>query len=560
VRRLPLLLLVATAALVVLAGPALAHATLVEAVPADRSAVDVSPEVVRLTFSEPVDAGTGALRVFDATAERIDLGPIDPGDPAAVAVALSPGLPDGGYVATYRVTSADSHVVAGVVTFTVGDGEEVADEVVAELFGGAGRGWPGVVGPVLRGLGYAATLLAGGAVAVAAVVARRPDQRRSARRLARPAAVAGIAATLLAVPVQAAAVGGSGVVDAFAPTLLGEVLSSPFGWGTLARLAGLVGLLALWRPAADRAPRALAPPGTAAAVAVGSYLLDGHQRSMEPTGVLLAADAVHLAAGAVWFAGLVLLATWLRRRAADPDDPSALVDPVGDAQVVARFSGVALVAVLAVAASGLAMAAVLVRGPGALTTTTYGWTLLLKLTAVVMVVAVAAYNRRRLVPAVAAAGGDGDPQPARRRLTTTVRAEALVLVGVLLVTGTLVSRPPAALDAGLTGSYRSAAPLTDDLTVDLVVDPNRAGRNTLHLYVVEPTGRPTDRVEELRLELTYLPEAIGPIPLELYPVGPGHWTGIVDDLAFPGAWELRVVAAVGAFDEAAATLTVPVAP
>jgi copper transport protein len=559
VRRVPLLLLAAVAVLVALPGSASAHATLVDAEPADRSAVAAPPASVRLTFSEPVEAATGALRVFDATAARIDLGPIASDDPAVVAVALPSDLLDGGYVATYRVTSTDSHVVAGVVTFTVGDGEEVADEVLAELFGGAGRGWPGVLGPVLRGLGYVATLLAGGAVAVAAAVARRPDRRASARRLARPAAVAGVITALLAVPVQVAAVVGTGLADAFVPSLVGEVLTTSFGWGTLTRVAGLVALLVLWRPAAERTPRLLVLPGVAAVVALGSYLLDGHQRSMEPTAVLVAADAVHLAAGAVWFAGLVLLVGWLRRRTDDPGGAHALVDPVADAQVVARFSSVALVAVLAVAASGVAMAVALVRAPSALTSTAYGWTLLVKAVAVVAVVGIAAYNRRRLVPAVAAAEG-GDPAVARRRLTTTVRAEAFVLVGVLLVTGTLVSRPPAALEAGLTGSYQVAAPLTDDLTVDLVVDPNRAGRNTLHVYVVEPTGRPTDRVEELRLELTYLPEAIGPIPVELYPVGPGHWTGIVDDLAFPGTWELRVVAAVGTFEAVATTLSVPVAP
>lgn len=557
-RRVSLLLLAVVAAIVALATPAGAHATLVESVPADRAAVADPPPAVRLTFSEPVEAATGALRVFDADAERIDLGPIPTDDPAVVAVALPADLPAGGYVATYRVTSADSHVVAGVVTFTAGGGEAIADEVVAELFGGTGRGWPGVLGPLLRGLGYLGTLVAAGSVGIAAFVARRPERRASARRLAGPAAAVGIASALAAVPVQAAAVGGSGVAGAVEVRLLAEVLTTSFGWSTIVRLVGLVGLLVLWRPAADRSPRALVLPGVAAVVAVWSYLLDGHQRSVEPTAVLVAADAVHLAAGSVWFAGLVLLAGWLRRSDRADGTPT-LVDPVGDAAVVARFSTVALVAVLAVAVSGTAMAAVLVRAPAALTTTAYGWTLSGKVGAVAVVVVLAAYNRRRLVPAVAGAG-DGDPLAARHRLTTTVRAEALALVGVLLVTGTLVSRPPAALEAGVAGAYRVAAPLTDELTVDLVVDPNRAGRNALHLYVVEPTGRPTDQVAELRLELTYLPERIGPIRLELFPVGPGHWTGIVDDLTFPGAWELRVVAAVGAFDEAAATLTVPVAP
>jgi copper transport protein len=602
----PVVALLAVLTLALLVGwsaPAWAHAVLAEAQPADRSALAGPPDEVRLTFSEPVDAATGALRVFDAEAQRIDLGPRSSPDPAVVAVALPPDLPDGGYVATYRVTSADSHVVAGVLTFTVGDAQEVGDELVAELFGGAGSGPAGVLGPLLRGLGYVATLLAAGAIAIAGGVLRRTGDRALARRVARGAAVVGLAVAVVAVPVQAAAVTGDGLVGGLAPGALGEVVTTSFGTATLVRIVGLLVLLVGWRPGAEGSLGQAAVPALGAALAVGSFLLDGHQRSMEPTALLVAADAVHLTAGAVWFAGLVLLVPALRR-------PSALVAPVhaggpapvragavaagapapvrpdadagagvpaaagdsdaaGDADaadapaaagVVARFSSLAFVTALAVLASGAAMSSVLVGSPAALTSTSYGRTLLLKLGAVAVVLLLAMVNRQRLVPAIVRRDRDAGADAAWGQLHRTVRVEALLVVAVLLVTGMLVSQRPAALEAGLAGSLQTAAPLTDDLAVDLVIDPNRAGLNTLHLYVVEPTGRPTDTVEELRLELTYLPEGIGPIELELFPVGPGHWTGTVDAFAFPGSWEVRVIAAVGRFEDASVTLPVTVAP
>jgi copper transport protein len=589
------------AALIVLVGgwstPAAAHAVLVEAVPADRSALAEPPDEVRLTFSEPVEAASGALRVFDAGAERIDLGAEASDDPAVVAVALPADLPDGGYVATYRVSSADSHVVAGVLTFTVGDGQEVADDLVAELFGGAGSGVPGVLGPVLRGVGYVATLLAAGALAIAGGVLRRDDDRALARRLARGAAAVGVAVAALAVPVQTTAVTGEGLLGSLAPAALGDVATSSFGTATAVRLVGLLVLLVGWRPGAERSPRHVALPALGALLAVGSFLLDGHQRSMEPTALLVAADAVHLVAGAVWFAGLVLLVPAMRRPAtvaepvhaggtvpadaaggtvpadeagwtapADaaggtvPADAAGGTAPADAAGVVARFSALAFVTALAVLASGAAMSSVLVGSPAALTSTSYGRTLLVKLGAVAVVLVLAAVNRQQLVPAIVRRDREAGADAAWGKLHRTVRAEALLVVVVLLVTGALVSQRPAAVEAGLTGSLQTAAPLTDELAVDLVIDPNRAGRNTLHLYVVEPTGRPTDTVEDLRLELTYLPEGIGPIELELFPVGPGHWTGTVDAFAFPGSWEVRVVAAVGRFEDASVTLPVTVAP
>ena len=75
-------------------------------------------------FNEPVESAFGALRVFDAKGERVDVGATERpgGDGEAVAVRLRPDLPDGSYTATYRVVSADSHPISGGFVFTVGKG------------------------------------------------------------------------------------------------------------------------------------------------------------------------------------------------------------------------------------------------------------------------------------------------------------------------------------------------------------------------------------------------------------------------------------------------------
>jgi copper transport protein len=224
------------------------------------------------------------------------------------------------------------------------------------------------------------------------------------------------------------------------------------------------------------------------------------------------------------------------------------------------------------------MAWALVRVPGALTTTGYGWTLLAKLVLVALAVAVAAYNRSRLVPAIAArqapagasvdtdAGTDADEvrvvrrsRGAWRQLRTTLGIEALLLVAVLLVTGFLVVQRPAADAAGVTGIYDTRVAITDDLELEVVVDPNRAGEtNAIHLYVLDATGRPAGEVEDLRLQLAYEPQDIGPFDIEPFPAGPGHWIANVDELTFPGEWRLRATAGVDRFDEQSVELTIPV--
>jgi copper transport protein len=569
--RIALAVMVAVGLIVLAASPAAAHAYLVEAVPADRSQLEAAPGSVTLTFNEPVELTSGGLRVFDADAQRVDTEVAASDDATAISADLPASLPDGGYVVVYRVISADSHPVAGVVTFTVGDGEEVADAVVAELFGGAGRGVTGVLGPLLRGLGYLATLLAAGAALFALLVARQPREQDEAGWVGQRAALAGIVVALLAVPVQGAAVAGASLVGGLSPTVLGETLTSSFGFSTLVRVGGLALLVVLWsgRDGARTPTAVIAVPAVAA---LGSYLLDGHQRTVDPTWLVAGGDAIHLLAGALWLAGVVLLLLAVRGRG--PDD-----DAIAGAELVRRFSAVALVSVAALAVGGVAMSSALVGSPSALTSTSYGWTLMVKVGVVGLIVLVAAYNRQRLVPAITARlvpqGGSVDTPPvgaaeateaavlrgraAWRQLRSTLAIEVGLLAVVLLITGALVTQQPASVAAGLSGSFQTTVALDESLDLDVVVDPNRAGLNTLHLYVLDATGRPATEADDLRLELTYVPEGIGPIVVEPFFAGPGHWTATIEDLAFPGDWDVRVVVGVDRFTEASTTIRVTVA-
>lgn len=559
--------------------PATAHALLVESQPNDRAALDEAPTEVVLTFTEPVTVPTGGLRVLDADAQRVDRGKIATAEPTQVAVALPPGLPDGGYVVTYRVISADSHPVGGVRTFTVGDSAEVDAATLAGIADDRVAAGARRVGQALRGLGYLALLLASGGALAGWVVARRRDDRALAYLLAGRAALAGVVLSLLALPVQAVAVTGD-LAALWSGLAWWETAVSSFGVATIARGA-LLALLALSLSARFPSPVSV----LLAAAAVGTVALDGHQRSVSPTWLLVTGDLLHVGAAAVWFGGLVVVTVLLAR-------PSSRREPVAAAELVARFSGVALWAVLLLGIGGLAMAWPLVGQPAALLGTAYGITLLVKLGAVAVVLAVAAYNRQRLVPAIVAgatpSGGapsdaaptpEGHPTPdgspaavatgasraeaagaAWAQLRLTLRVEVALLVGVLLVTGVLATTQPASEAAGFGGLFETTTTLGDELELELVVDPNTVGRNTLHLYVLDASGRPSDQVDDLRLELTYTPAGVGPIRLTPFFAGPGHWIASTEDLSFAGQWEVRVIAGVDRFTEVTTTVAVPVAP
>ncbi len=534
--------------LVLSAGPASAHATLIDADPADRSELAAPPSEVRLTFSEPVEVPTGGVRVLDSGAERVDLGTSATGDPAVVAVDLPDDLPDGGYVVIFRVVSQDSHPASGVRTFTVGDAEEVGDALLADLATGGDPGLALQVGRGVRGLSYLATLLAAGAAFAAWQLVRRPEELRTAHRLATVAARTGLLLALLAVPVQTVSVAGE-LSAAWSPVALSETLTSPFGLSAVLRVIWLAALAVLLRLRASW----VAATG-AGALAVASFVLDGHQRSVDPGWLLIGGDLLHLGAAAVWIGGLALLVLDLRR-------PDAHADPVGAAALVARFSTLALVTIGVLAVGGVLMAPALLGSVGAFTATGYGRLFLGKLALVGVIVAVAAYNRARLVPAIA---GDADPRQEARagrawaQLSRTLRIEGVLVIAVLFVTAVLATSQPGSDSAGFGGVFQTEVPLGEEHQVEVVVDPNVAGSNAIHLFAVDDTGRPSAQIEDLRLELTYLPEGIGPIEITPFTAGPGHWTTTTDELRFPGDWEVRVIGGLDRFTEVDARIVVPV--
>ena len=83
--------------------------------------------------------------------------------------------------------------------------------------------------------------------------------------------------------------------------------------------------------------------------------------------------------------------------------------------------------------------------------------------------------------------------------------------------------------------------------MELTVDPARAGRNQVHLYLFDRRdGAQFDRVKELRLEATLPERHLGPLELDAQKAGPGHWVVRRWTVAPAGDWRLEVSARVSA--------------
>jgi copper transport protein len=223
------------------------------------------------------------------------------------------------------------------------------------------------------------------------------------------------------------------------------------------------------------------------------------------------------------------------------------------AEIVVAFSRLAGWAVLVLAGAGLVLSWALVRAPSALVSTAFGWTLIAKVALVLAILGVAQYNRRHLVPLVAAAGAG-----AWDRLLRNVRIEAVGIVAVLAVTAVLVNLPPAAEAAGLSGPFSATVEFGDG-ELNLVVDPNVAGRNQIHVYSLDQSGLPAELGGEVTFELALPRVGIGPLLRTPNVAGPGHWILTGDELSIAGEWEITVHRLDG-FEEDEASVMVTVRP
>jgi len=576
------------AVLVVSAGaPAVAgaHAQLEGVTPQRGAVVKTSPGAVAFRFDEAVEGNFGAVRVFDSAGARVDAGDAyhPGGHGEQIAVHLRPSLAQGTYTATYRVVSADGHVVSGGSTFSVGRagaaGATIADLLAGSDAGpvtavalGAGKGIAfAAIAVVVGGLAFlvwswpAAAAASGGAVrrrrwpagtldsAAGAAFARRLRAVLVASALA---GAVGSAAVVVLEGAQASGISGWSALD---PDIVGETLGTKVGaiWGAavpvwLAVAALVVAMLAVRRrPAPAVVAGAL---GAALAYLVLVPGLGGHASTQDPVWLMLPANAVHVAAMALWTGGLVALVAALpvaTRQVATERRTRML------AAALARFSPSALAAVVVLAAAGVVQAIVEVRTPAHLLDTAFGRAVLIKALVLVALIAVGAWHRRSSIPrlrAIAAEGGS--PGEAGVTVRRALRAEVALLAVVLGVTAALSTYPPStAVTAGPFETTTTIGPAQLQVTVD----PAGVGANQIHLYLLDPRdGRQWDRAKEVQVNAVQTDRGIGPLRERVNQAGPGHYVVTGAPLGVPGDWTLHIAVRVSDFDQYERRITVPI--
>jgi len=429
-----------------------AHALLLRTTPPSTQSLDQSPAQVQLLFSEPIDAVFSNVHVFDPQNQPVDQGDshVDPNDDHLLVASLRPDLPNGVYRVVWRsLSTIDVHPDEGSYLLFVG--VPVQPAVLAQAVQqNQNTNTPETT--LARWWFYVAASLLGGGLAtwklvISPLLGPQPTElrRRATRRTHRLVIAGGVlllVGTLFAGVAQAAAAADVPLAGALGQPLvdlLGRGRYAAIWWPrfgieiaavVLVIFGGLEGM-------ASESALAMLP-----AVLLTTSLTSHGAALRSGAGLGIVIDWLHVLGAATWVGGLATLALLvpLLARASDSNDPSngSSHGPAPDwpllPRVVARFSRLALAALVVLALSGTVQAALEVGSWAALVGTTYGQLVLLKIALLLAMLALAALNTWRGRAHQAAGTGRG--------LLRGARAELVVGVAVLAVAAILTGTPP----------------------------------------------------------------------------------------------------------------------
>ncbi|WP_442814040.1 copper resistance protein CopC [Streptomyces sp. NBC_00151] len=373
-----------------------AHAALTGTDPQEGSVLKSAPRQVTLTFSESIGLFDDSFRVLDPENRRVRTGEPEHADGRAdtAGVTLPRGLGTGTYTVAWRVVSADSHPVSGAFTFSVGKPSATR----APLPPTAGDPASSALYDIARYAAYSGLALLIGAVTFV-LVCGFPG---SVRRLLVTGWWILLGSTLALLLLRGPYERGTGPSGVFDPESLSDTLAGRPGIVLVARLALLaaVAFVPPRVPVRGRgAGRVVLVLGALFSLALAvTWAAAEHASAGIQVPAAMVSSVLHLLAMAVWLGGLAALLAALHRPA----------EPVPPA-VVTRFSRLALTSVAVLAVTGVYQSW---RGLGswdALTSTSYGRLLVVKVVLVALLLAGAAFSRRWTTRAATARTPAGVP-------------------------------------------------------------------------------------------------------------------------------------------------------
>lgn len=544
--------LAAVAAGLVLPSAASAHAYLIRTSPAASRVLDGPPPNVQLTYDEAVEPRFAIVSVTNADGRQETTGPPQrsPSNPDTLIVPVRPQQAEGWYLVYWRAISVDGHPVQGAFTYAVGPNPGPAPQFPVPKVS-ATAATPQLL--IARWVMFVSVMSAIGLMVLRLLVAR-PLVRRVPSSSLRPVSVALAISSvvgLIAIPVYLdfstandslrSVFDVGALVPLFRVTAFGRAIVD---FELCFALFCVAAWIAVWVDRPDREQRSVAGLAavTGAVIAAAAVLivpgLAGHA-AQTSRGLTLMFDWVHLASGSVWMGGLLgLLVIW--RTAPKVQRVRVL------SAVVPRFSNVALVSVILLAATGVGEAIIHMPAVNALWETGFGRALLVKAGLLIVALGLAAGNLLRTKPQLACAGDRADHgEPAASLLSRLISGEAIVVAGAVFAAAVLSSLPPPPpAFAEQNSAIASVGPghVAESVNqagyrLQVLVSPNKAAAPNSFALRITKNGQPV-RGANVTLAFNHLEMEMPQQEYQLRETKPGIYSHSAAALVMVGRWGL----------------------
>ncbi len=594
-------------------GIALAHPQIISTQPPADAQLSESPAVARVTFNEDIEESFAQIQVFNTQEQQVDLG--NGGrileSPTTLSVDL-PSLPAGIYTVLWQAVGSDGHLVKGYFAFTITGLAATTPKPLTPTTQLAPTAAPQSSPPapttltqeptppialpaILRSLVLLGALVACGAWffstwVVQPIDAIQSHDQAALTRLNRGLIGVSLVLLLLTIPAFlalqtdtiASTINISSVWLTLSHTRLGQALG--------ARLLIVAGLFVLMLPR-TQARWHLPLVATLYSGMLLTFSASGHAGAQTSALLPIFIDWLHLVATSCWVGGLVAFALGLPilRRATTAQAPSIL------AQVTARFSSMALICIIILAASGTYAALHYLSAISDLWTSTYGQVLSAKLLLFAILLGFGAYHlqawRRKAhqAPRNKRQEEDSAAMPAEIRIGNepiphfmlSLRAETLIAVVVIGLVGLLTSialpdaqpqtpqpsaqRPTIPVVQATPRPTRTPAPIkifeeeqaSADLRVRLRVEPAALGKNDLLVTVLDAQGKQLN-VQRVQATIAMDVMDMGETKAIAEPNKSGIYVMREQWLSMVGVWQVAVVVRRSDADDVTVVFQVPV--
>ncbi len=546
---------------------ALAHAYLQKSDPAAGATLALSPDHLHFYFSEDVDIKFSQLTLMDAHSKKLaDLTfRLSAEDPLKMDINL-PKVGEGTYTVAWRVMSAvDGHTTKGTFPFRIGkasascfDTPPLPKETETET---VQTPWARVV---FHWLGFLAIIGLAGAFFFQALVIR-PALRKANFPAEHWASVTVnkqermlwcfwglfIVTSVLDLFAQAMSTSELSLTQVLQSDVMGKLLQTRYGLIWLARIAlALIIALPLAMKLNQRRWGLWVLVGLSALTLL-SISLSSHGAALkENTALAIYVDWLHLLASAVWIGGLLqLVSVVLPALRLIPDHTRYKLV----AQIVPRFSNLALSCVILLVATGLYSAFRQVASFEALFTTTYGRAIMIKHVLLIFTTGVALVHFLDSVPRLAriadwiSQANAEQAQKLIRRFRGMISTEVTMVIGVLFFAGILTLVPTAAKPASDSSLAIASGPialteLAQNLEITLKICSDFVGENEFDLMLIDKqTHAPISDLQKILIGFNYTsnPE-LGGLNAVAGAKGDGHYRAKGAFMNLAGVWDIVV--------------------